>query len=237
MRLGIVSYCDHLRTYAHFNHQTYADMHGYTYIFDIAPTKHTHYFSKIDKISKFLDLFDWVFWIDDDAFFTNFDYDLSKVVAEYPNADFIFCKSPVNEGQWTFLSSGNFFVRNTKTSRQLLESMHTVDLHKVRQWWDSDRFGTFTNGDQDVLVYLLHTRTNPPNFVVLDYEAFNNRPFHYSGRLNEHFVVHFTGADKGKQAATFAQKFDLEEDLVPERLRNAYLGKASRHKAEKKEMS
>lgn len=215
MKIGIISYCDHVRTYAHFNHQAYADQHGYTYIFDIAPTKHATYFAKIDKIAKFLEFFDWVFWVDDDAFFTDFNQKLEDVISQYPQPDFIFCKSPINKENWTHISSGNFFIKNSPIAHKFLAELHNVDIERVEKWWDPKRFGVFTRGDQDAIVYLLHMQRPVPEYTILDFNRFNNRPFHYKDDLGEHFIVHFTGGNKRGQVQEFAKRFDVQEDLIP----------------------
>lgn len=240
MKLGIVSYCDKLRTYAHCNHQVYAERNGYTYIFDIAPTKRTQhateldYFAKISKLLKFLDLFDRIFWIDDDAFFTDFSRKLEPIIALHPDADLIFCKSPINEeGGWTFISSGNFFLRNTPATRSFLEALLTVDMEKVKSWWESSKYGIFTNGDQDAMVYLLEgPRKLPLKYVRLEYEHFNTRPSHFTDRLDEHLLVHFTGGAKRQQAQVFGRRFGLDEDIIPYDIRAAFLG-VKQHKQEK----
>lgn len=234
MKVGILSYYDYLRTYAHCNHEVYAVRNGYTYIFDIAPTLHGVYLTKIDKLLKFLDFFDWIFWIDDDAFFTNFDQKLEPFIALHPDADIIFCKSPRNEtGGWTYISAGNFFIRNTPASRAFLEAVPNVDMNKVKRWWDESKYGIFTNGDQDAIVYLLEGPEKPAiKCVRLEYTHFNTRPFHFTDRLDEHLLVHFTGGSKREQAQAFGRRFGLDEDIVPHAVRDAYMHSA-KHKQEK----
>ncbi|RGE23167.1 hypothetical protein [Leucobacter sp. wl10] len=218
-RIGIVSYCDHLRTYAHVNHEAYARRHGYTYIFDIAPVQTFKHNTKLEKIQKLLPLFDWLFWIDDDAFFTRPEMPLTEFLDVSRKTDFVFCESPVNDGKKTWLSSGNFFVRNTQLARQLLDDVaKDYRDERIRDWWDENDYGYYTHGDQDAFVFHFNTqpRYQRRDFVRrLSYEAFNTRPFHFEDSLDEHFLVHFTGDHKGRQAAEFAQRFDVSEALIP----------------------
>ncbi|WP_053386822.1 hypothetical protein [Leucobacter japonicus] len=217
-RIAIISYCDHLRTYAHLNHETYARRHDYTYIFDIAPVESYRHNAKIEKILKFLPHFDWVFWIDDDAFFTRPESELTEFLERRERAGFIFCESPVNAGKQTWISSGNFFVRNTPKAFEVLRSVaESYRDERIREWWDAERFGYYTHGDQDAFVY--HLNTNPKyqkrGFVErLPYDAFNARPFHFERKLDEHFLVHFTGDEKGRQAAEFANRFGSTEAMI-----------------------
>lgn len=225
--IGIVSYCDHLRTYAHVNHQFYAEQHGYHYIFDIAPTHYAPFKNKIEKLLKLLDLFDWVFWIDDDAFFLQYDRPLSDFIKKHHNYDLIFCKSPINQGNWTYLSSGNFFLKNTAHVREFLHACLETEIETAKSAWHEETTGLFTNGDQDVMVHLLHhdSRFNTDTFHTrLPYKAFNSRPFHFKKRPSEHFLVHFTGNNKHQQALDFAQKFSLSPALIPKADFDTYYG-------------
>ena len=234
-KLGIISYCDHFRTFAHINHQYYADKHGYHYIFDAAPTHRGPYHNKIEKLLKFLDLFEWVFWIDDDGFFTQYDQPLEKFLKGHEDKDLVFCKSPENVDDkgnpiWTYLSSGNFFMKNTPRVREFLEACLAMTPEEIRDQWDSKKFGHFTNGDQDIMVHLLHNdeRFMHENFhVCLPYEKFNTRPFHFKKKSNEHFLVHFTGNDKHGQAVTFGERLGLSHALIPQEAYEQYKGRHS----------
>lgn len=216
--IGVVSYCDHVRTLAAVNHELYAARHGYTYIYDIAPTRERRFKAKIEKIKKFLPLFDWVFWIDDDAYFMQPDVPLDGFIDLAPGADVIFCESPVNDGKWTWISSGNFFIRNSPESLRLLDEVLATDLSTVSEWWDPSTYGYYTKGDQDAIVYHLATdeRFSSPGFLArLAFERFNTRPFHFVEAADEHFLVHFTGGDKHRQATEFGARFGLTPALVP----------------------
>lgn len=224
-RIGIISYCDRLRTNAHVNHELYARAHGYTYIFDIAPTseppQHKKFFLKLEKIRKFLPLFDWLFWIDDDAFFMDRDVRIASFAERFPRATIVFCASPrTSDDRWTWMSSGTMLIRNTELGRRLLDAVMDTDLKEAKAWWDASEFGMWTGGDQDALVFQLATNHafQQEDFAVrLDHDAFNNRPAHFTRGPFDHFVLHFTGADKGRQAADFAQKWGLSAALTEPR--------------------
>jgi hypothetical protein len=230
LQILILSGADRLRFPPMLNHKLYADMHGYRYRFDLTPSRHINlpYFHKIAKIADALEDADWIFWIDDDAAFTQLEMRLEIVVPEMlnPNLHLIFCRSPVNlQGGWTYLSSGNFFIRNSKVSQELLSNAREELLPKIETWWDSSRFGMFTGGDQDVLVYLIMTE---PRFqkatAILEYERFNTRPYHFN-ELKDHFLVHFThqpDRSKADQMRDFAKLFSLSPFIVPKQLLEPY---------------
>lgn len=215
-RIGIVSYCNRLRTMAHVNHELYARERDYIYIFDIAPTYAWKFLAKVEKIAKFLPLFDWVFWIDDDAFVMKRSVRLENFVDQAPEATLIMCESPVRDGVWTWISSGNFLIRNTPEAAEFLHDVISTDLDVVSEWWDPDAYGRFTRGDQDAMVYLLNTHPvySREGFLVrLPYTEFNTRPEHFEGP-RDHFIVHFTGDDKRAYAQQFAARFGLPETLT-----------------------
>lgn len=63
--------------------------------------------------------YDWVWWIDSDAIFTNFSISPSDIIKTYgKNIDFIASKDP-----FTALNSGAFLVRNNESSRQMINDI------------------------------------------------------------------------------------------------------------------
>lgn len=217
MSLMIISYCDHIRTNAHLNHARYATQHGHSYLFDISPTQHTHFYAKVEKIKKLLLLTDWLFWIDDDAYFIDFDKDIADYIDE--SKELIFCASPKDSGIFTYLSSGNFFLKNTPAVHALLNACLSTDLEHVRSWWNPNTFGKFTNGDQDALVYQMHQHPDwngkEEKWTIHPFSEFNSRPRHFLQYPDNHFLVHFVGNKKHRQVLQFAKDMNLAEDLCP----------------------
>ncbi|CAM4263137.1 hypothetical protein COAQ111491_13785 [Comamonas aquatilis] len=220
-RIGILSgYYPGTRFNSQVNHRLYASRYGYRYIFDSTPRfdKRT-YMRKLEAILEYLDLFDWLFWIDDDAYFTDFSVPLERFIGLAPDASFIVCKSPSTKSLFTRISSGQFLLRNTALSKKFIEAALSTDLREVQKWWKSD-LGMFTKGDQDAMVYLLES--NPqyaaPFFSILDHHNFNNREFEFKQCLDEHFLVHFTGTQKHRDKALFCQRMHCNEFLSPAEL-------------------
>jgi hypothetical protein len=61
-----------------WNHRAYANRHGYTYIHCNWPTlAKNRYMTKFCFIQEYVRHFDFIFWIDDDAFFINIERPLS----------------------------------------------------------------------------------------------------------------------------------------------------------------
>ncbi|MGU3493531.1 hypothetical protein ACLBXM_05755 [Xanthobacteraceae bacterium A53D] len=223
MRIKIVSGTDNENLKSRANHESYAARHGYTYVFDATryaglPSPHFRKIHSVLAAMEDTDPADWIWWLDDDAFFTQFDVRLESFLTDVPDdVFFVLCESPVNEaGGWTFISSGQFFIRNTPQARAFLEQVLATPIETARAWWDADRYGLFTNGDQDSMVHVLVTQNLLPQVKILPYEAFNARPYHVKERLDEFFLLHFPGiANKREVIAKFGKRFGTDGTLRP----------------------
>ena len=78
------------------NHRIYADRYDLTYIHCNWPTKHKNlYFNKLQYLLEYIDIFDAIFWIDDDAFFI--DFNIIKYSRKYSSIDKIFGVNPLGQ--------------------------------------------------------------------------------------------------------------------------------------------
>ncbi len=211
------------------NHRLFAEQNGVAYSWSFMMKKRgtNPYLQKIAAIKEALPRFGAVFWIDDDAYFTDFEWQLYSELVERPKVDLIICKSPINEGRWTWISSGQFFLRSTKKARQFLDAVLATDPDRVRDWWNVEKFGLYTSGDQDSMVYVLATDPRFQEgefFTRLDYSTFNLREFHYKARLDEHRLVHFASniISKDQLLKQFIQRLGLNQYLVPDEILARY---------------
>ncbi len=213
-----------------WNHYAYARAHGYTYISCIWPTAMTNrYMTKFAYVRHYIELFDYVFWIDDDAFFVDLEQGLERFI---PPEDKLaaFCKSPSNKDIFTYLSSGQFLMRGGPRSAALIETVMNTDINVVKDWW-RDELGMFTKGDQDALVYVLHEDKRFKNSVVLhDYMAFNSRLADLQAERDSVFLVHFTGPRERKRADAerAAKLLGTGPALLPDAIEEDLLGGRSR---------
>ncbi len=221
--LIIVSGSSQVRTPAALNHAVYAARHDFRYVFDSTPAPvRSIYLHKVEVLRRHLATADWLFWVDDDAFFTNLDVDLRSFLPTDPRIEIVFCASPVNpEGGWTFMSAGQIFLRNTPRMAALLEAVLATDLSVVRAWWDPEVLGLFTRGDQDAFVYQLRRDGSPwaDSWEARPWEQFNSRPYHYTERLDEQFICHFAvpgGKSKMELIEAFAGRLGTTNALLPE---------------------
>ncbi|WP_375234790.1 hypothetical protein [Winogradskyella sp.] len=124
------------------NHRLYADFHGYNYIHCNFPTKAFNpYFNKIYYILYYIDFFDYLIWIDVDAFFIDFSKDIMQF-APKDNKFLSACRSPDFKELKTFLSSGQLILKCNNIAKEFLKKVITIDLKIVKEWW-FDELGFF----------------------------------------------------------------------------------------------
>jgi len=220
VRLGIVSGGNPARYRSHINHSVYAGRYGLSYRRNTIayPDLQTPHFHKLHAIAEALPEFDWVLWLDDDAFFTDFDKDMRDfLVGLSSEVLLVVCRSPINlEGNWTFLNTGVFFIRNDPEAIRLLWKVDAAPKPLVEKWWDPKKVGILTPGEQLHLIYVLHRDQLLPRIKLFDYTAFNARYYHYKTRPDEHRIVHFAGVpERGLAIKEFGDRFGMDESLVP----------------------
>jgi len=118
-------------------------------------------------------------------------------------------------------------MKSTPAVKQWLRTCLETDLKEVEKAWDDEKFGIFTNGDQDIMTHLLVNDarfSKNKMYTLLDYEAFNTRPYHFKKSPSEYFLVHFTGSEKNNQALEFADRFNLSHALIDHDAFSSYRG-------------
>lgn len=228
-RICLTSGGDEIRLRSYVNHAVYAREHGLDYRLETGIDPHivTKFDYKVSILRRLLPLYDWLVWLDDDAFFTDFEADnivrliseaerdgISVVIAEGP-------KEP--NGFWSRINTGVMLLRNDETARAIVESTATADLSEVRRWWDDERDGLFTHGDQDQMWWTIQTGGHADRVRIVDHRQLNSRGHYYEDSLTDAFVMHFTGyPDKELGIARFADRFHIGQELVPEPLLDKY---------------
>lgn len=219
-RIAIVSGCDELRYASYVGHQTYARRHGMDYHLELAPFPgHRGYWHKVRSLLEHLDDYEWLVWLDDDAFVTALEDDfLRATIAEADAAGrFVAVAPSVDDelnGAWAAYNSGVLALKSCPETEEMLRIALDPPLEEIKAWWDTDRWGVFTNGDQDVFVWYLETR-HPDGVHWVDPLRWNARPWNYASGLNEHPVCHFPGhPDKTLAIAEFAGRMGVGPTLV-----------------------
>jgi hypothetical protein len=121
------------------NHIKYANRYGYSYHIlknDFTNGRHIVW-NKMLIIQKILPIYDWVFFIDTDCLFINFDIDLKTFIDEKYSIVIGQNKSPdyyrhVNEEH---LECGAFFVKNEPISFEILNTVYYNVLEGEDVFW------------------------------------------------------------------------------------------------------
>ncbi|WP_159809073.1 hypothetical protein [Litoreibacter roseus] len=155
--------------------------------------------TKFFFVLHYIKIFDYVFWIDDDAFFIQQDRDLTSLIPDEGKL-VTFCRSPTNKKIFTYLSSGQFLIRGGAAGAEFANAVIDTSLERVEEWWRED-LGMFTKGDQDAIVYLLHEDARFKDAAALhDYTSFNSRIADLENHKEEVFLLHFTGPRERKRS-------------------------------------
>lgn len=229
-KMKIVSGCDHMRFFSFVNHQVFSEKQGVAYEWKYAPpiSGQNPYMKKLSVVESELGSAEWLFWLDDDAFFTDFSWDICSYIDQFDSYDLVICKSPVNEGRWTHISSGQFFLRSSSRSADFLKETQKVSLDVVKEWWSQEKYGLFTGGDQDAMVYVLNTNAKfleGDFYIRLDYSEFNSREFHYTSSPSDGRILHLASNElsKSELLKRYCRRFSVNDYCVP----NVYLPEIS----------
>lgn len=186
----------HTQFESYINHKAYCDQHGYSYIHCNWPTGAKNpYFNKIRYLKAYAPYFDYLFWIDDDAFFVDIDKPLDFV---FPKSDefLSICLGPDFKSIKTVISSGQFLLKCNDIGKRFLDALEQTNLELVSEWWKSD-LGFFSNGDQDAIIFLMQTNQEFQKVLTHDYRQFNSRIENLEAG-EKIFLIHFTGAANRK---------------------------------------
>lgn len=230
-KVTIVSGGDEIRQRSYINHKIFALEHGYDYRLEIGLYEDikTKFDYKLNAILHVLPLTEWVLWVDDDIYFTDFssqavDHIIDRMVKT--GAYFAAAEGVLEpNGFWSKINSGAMLIRNCEEAKNLLQDARNLSLSKVRDEWSDAEDGLFTGGDQDQLWYLIKKRNLEVSgkVIIVDHSLLNSRGHYYSSSLTDNFAMHFCGyPDKALGAAQFARRFNTGQEITPEHLLDKY---------------
>ena len=212
----IISGGNKIRFNSKINHQNYANHHSieyknYTGIqYDRGLIKRPHYI-KIYSLLDALKTHNEVMWIDDDAFFVDFDWDFRKIF-EVSDKPFILNKGWSVKAYTPMFNSGVMFVRKNKEVIKMLEEIPNIHVDVLTKEWKQE-WGRGKGNDQPRLIYLSQTKYGHL-FDMLDNNKyrFNQRPSH--AMHSKAHIVHFAGATDKKQPAIDGFEARMNIDLL-----------------------
>lgn len=204
----IISGADSIRYNADKNHQSYANTFNIDYKFYIRNDLANPFFTKCYSIlDAFNQGYEYVIWIDDDAFFIDHSWNCLAIFQQYQE-DVIVTQGRTNKKSGiTFFNNGIMFIRNTKNMRDLFESIPNILWAEVQSNWKSE-WGPCEGNDQPRMIYLTQTRY-PKSVKVLDYPGFNAHEITFKQRKDflktKPPIVHITGQNKQGKIERFQE--------------------------------
>jgi hypothetical protein len=113
------------------NKKEYAALHSYAieYIDESMNTNRNPYWSKLLFIKSILHKYNWVFWIDADAYITNYSILLENLIDN--NYDLI-----ISQDEFA-INSGVFLIKNSPESFHMLEQSYFLKEFENHRWTDN----------------------------------------------------------------------------------------------------
>lgn len=178
-----------IRTFA--NHVSYAAKYCYEYSFhfgSLCPERPVPW-SKLIHIRNNLSTMqtgEWLMWIDADAFFMNYDIELTKLII--PFYDMLLCKDDTNRP-----NTGVWFWRKTDWSMSYLEELWGQTRYIYHPLWENMAFIQTWQKHHNHIGWLSNKQIN--TFA----ESYQDGDF----------IVHFAGANKEEKIKNFKYREEL----------------------------
>jgi len=197
---------------ADVNHKNYAKQHNIEY----------HYFTDIDykqgvmqhpgylktyAIRQALESHDRVMWIDDDAFFIDFNWDCRTVFDQYTKPWIVSQSHPVKVRQAILNSGIMFYRKNLEIINMLSEIPNITDKEKLNSW--QEEWGTTKGNDQPR--YILMSQTKYKDCV--DIVPYNQNGWNKRRELcmrSHQQIVHFAGTNKESRMRDFERRVKID---------------------------
>ena len=215
--LVVQLYTNHIKDIALLsssNIQKYCSKYDYDYkcyTDTLDSTRHPAW-SKIRTIQESLGgEYDWVWWIDADAFVANDEYVLKDIITEYSknDVDIIFTDQKYRHN----VNSGSMLVRNSEFSKQFFDDVYSntkINPTKKECCWEQDSINKLLFDSTDVRKPSEYTINEQyaDKIVIVDNHIFNSvyNPHttceHLQTYKDGDFVIHFAGPVDIKQIQT-----------------------------------
>lgn len=159
---------------------------------------------------KYIKNYDYVIWIDADAFFYIDSPNIIDFIQKTPKANFIFSKDVTNRDK-TDLNAGFFIIKNTKYSINFLKKWaYDKNLYEKKWTLQLPYWGQEHKDEQGVLQYLYKNNiwNIQKNSIVYDYAVLQhfyskhigkNRPNPNALNPIRPFILHFAGHSREKR--------------------------------------
>lgn len=230
-KVTIVSGGDEIRLRSYVNHKIFSLEHGFDYRLEIGLGEEikSKFDYKFNCILNALKYTDWLVWVDDDVYFTDFSSEnIENLIneAEVSGHQIVLAEGPLEpNGFWSKINTGVMIVRNSKSAREILKKSKSTPLSEVKSSWDESEDGLYTNGDQDQLWHVIRNDDliNLKMVRIVDHSLLNSRGHYYKSSLLDNFAMHFCGyPDKELGVSIFAKQWGIGQEIVPRSLLDKY---------------
>jgi len=206
--MKIISCGNSNRFNVHKNHLCYSTKHKIDYEFYLNKNTINPYFLKIDCILDSFSTHDNVLYLDNDAFFYDFQWDC-KNIFDCSDKLFFATKSPKTKFTSSPLfNSGVMFIKKSSKTIEYLKSCKELSDSYLKQNWRHKYYGRFLGNDQPRLIFNLDSYLKG-QYELFDYPGFNARPEAFSFQ-QVYPIVHFAGPHKSKKIKKFQEKFNVK---------------------------
>ena len=201
----IISGGNSYRFQADINHKNYAVRQSIDYEFYLNKNLENPYFTKCYAIlDSFNKGYDYVIWIDDDAFFINYDWECCFIFKENKH-DIIVTQDREKKGKDSNLfNNGIMFLRNTNKTKELFRLIPHITKKEMCKNW-KPQWGSKSNQDQSRMIYLTQAKFDT-SLKIVPYPGFNAHEFTFKQKdfLNtKPPIVHFAGNNKQEKINRF----------------------------------
>lgn len=185
---------------ASVNHKIYADHWATSYEFYLDKNRQPPYYIKIDAILDSFKNYDYILYLDDDAFFLDRHWNFSNIFLEHDQYNLI-----VTSGYRGYFNSGVMFLRKSEKLIELLREVEKINRKDYVTDWDFTEWGhPGQDYDNARLVYLSQTYLKDKTKIV-NYPGFNCKELHFSKGLTGP-IVHFTSRNKQGKITRFQKR-------------------------------
>lgn len=230
-KITIVSGGDEIRLRSYVNHKIFSLEHGFDYRLEIGlgGKIESKFDYKFNCILNSLGGTDWLIWVDDDVYFTDFVSENIEMLingAEIEGNQIILAEGPLEpNGFWSKINTGVMIIRNSDVALGILEKAKSTPLEEVKAGWSDANDGLYTNGDQDQLWHVIREDGLVDSGVVriVGHSLLNSRGHYYKSSLSDNFAMHFCGyPDKELGVSIFAKNWEIGQEIVPRELLDKY---------------
>ena len=201
----VMLYTPNISSYSSITEQInrqYCNKWGYDLkvYYDILIPNKAPTWSKLQAIKNILSNYDYIFWIDSDAFFNNHDIQLENFIL--PTHDMFICDDLPNNvpGQHCLINAGTILLKNTKFIQDFIDFWLTYD----------GKYNNELYHEQTVLDYMIKNNIFNCKTKIKIYEAkaFNSifGEFH-----DDDFIIHMMGLDE-QSRINIAKQFILKKN-------------------------